>query len=111
VALFRWRKASDYSGLVLFVMGGVWRVSIGRGDEDLSAELLFNTDVLANRLREAGMGVDSVELRDGVCIITPTAKSGRVAPEGRLIRDVLKQHYRLYRGDTIHWRWDIRQYG
>jgi hypothetical protein len=111
VVLFGWRKASDYGGYVLYVMGGVWRVTVGRGDEDLPAELLFDTAVLANRLREAGVGIDSIELRDGVCIITPSAKSGRVAPEGRLIRDILKRHYPMYRGDNIHWRWDIRQYG
>jgi hypothetical protein len=95
-------------------MGNVWRVAIGRGGggqwQSQPAELLFDTAVLASRLREAGVAVESVTLKDDYCLITPAGGRGRAAPEGRRICTVLAQHYPLYRGDRIKWSWDVRQY-
>jgi hypothetical protein len=115
---FSRRPANEYSGLCLLVMGGTWKVSVSRGRgehyESLSANLLINTDVLAGRLREAGLSVSNqhVRLESGFCTITltPTGKPVPTRHHGVRIRNVMAKYYPMYRGDPIRWEWDIRQY-
>jgi hypothetical protein len=110
VGLFKRRTPFDYDGLALLGRGYVWYVTISRDDQQLSAAQLFDTEVLTKQLQEGGFGVESVTMRHGSCVISPSAKSGRTMPEGRKIRRVLRQHYPTYNGNDIHWKWDVAQY-
>lgn len=117
----RRRQPGDYSGYALYVIEGVWRVSVSefRGNDPekgwlwcaVPVESFFRLDVLRRQVATARLPF-TLELRDNYVAFKPTRKRGRVRPDGVAIQRFMNQHYATFgpSGRRVDWSWEIRQY-
>ena len=118
----RRRRPGDYSGNALYVMGGIWRVTVSefRGNHpqegyqwrSVPTESFFRLDVLTRQVAAARLPF-TVEFSDGYCVFRPTRTRGRVRPDGVAIKRFMDQHYATFgqARKPVDWSWDIQQYG
>jgi hypothetical protein len=118
----RRRQPGDYSGLALYTIEGLWVVSVsqytGWNNKDgyvwrsIPAEGFFRLDVLTRQVAAARLPF-TVELRGDRCLFKPTRTSGRVGPDGALIKRFMNRFYSTFgqQQRPVDWSWEIRQYG
>lgn len=104
-----------YSGTYHWRINGDWALSAGErlGEEwvDVSAEGLFaDTSLLASRLGEEGVPVETVWFDDGVCRFTPADRDANQRTEKKRVKRVLKKFYGKYQGRRIRWSYFVHQY-
>jgi len=111
------KRWTGYEGLVLYIMGEQWRLSISRKIDrqwqSLNADMLFlDLDFLRGKLQLGDVMAISVALsEDGhTCLIKTAKRHGVIRVEGLQIIKVLERFYPAHGGIPIRWRQDIRRH-
>lgn len=104
-----------YAGTCAWKGDGNWTVRVMTVGDAASADVspmeLFSEEVLAQQLRDAGVPLETVTVREDVCLIVPTSDRGRwLHSEGNRIQRVLRKLYGTHNGHPVQWSWYIPQY-
>jgi hypothetical protein len=109
------RQTQDaYTGTCTWKGDGNWTLTVWSEVDGAPARLkpeqLFDADKLTSELREEGLAIQAVALREDRCLVAPVIDGKRLAPEARKILRVLRRGYNEIDGHGITWSWDVPQH-